>query len=160
MRDHYRFFDHPVLELLQATTDLFSEMNNIADELRNNPRHILEDDQIAFRQLQKARLPHLTREQWLDLFELWRDYYQARREAKETKDRARVAKLGEELNALLSESSARSFRRTSVRPRTNGSPPSRGKSRTSMHRADRRRRWEAGSDGLVRRAARDSDRSR
>jgi|AmaraimetFIIA100_FD_contig_71_2521151_length_560_multi_3_in_0_out_0_2 hypothetical protein len=78
MRDHYRHFSHPVLELSPApTTDLFAEMDQIADELRRDPRHIPGDDQIAFRQVQRVRLPDLSREQWTDLFALWREHDRA-----------------------------------------------------------------------------------
>ena len=49
------------------------EMDAIADELRKNPLHICDDDQIAFRQLQKLRMPDLSKEQWLELFEVRRE---------------------------------------------------------------------------------------
>jgi hypothetical protein len=59
--EHYRFFDHPVLDLSpEPTTDLFTEMTRIADELRSHPLHVEVDDQIAFRQLQKHRRPDLS----------------------------------------------------------------------------------------------------
>ena len=102
MRDHYRHFAHPVLDELspQPTTDLFTEMDAIADELRAHPAHIPADNQIAFRQLQKVRLPELTQQEWLDLFALWRDHYHARLATKESERRARLAQLWEEHAAL------------------------------------------------------------
>lgn len=102
MRDHYREFSHPVLvDLpLQPTTDLFTEMDEIADELRANPEHVEVDDQIAFCQLQRLRASSLSSGvEWLDLFDVWRLRYMARQEAR----RADVAKLWEERDALISE---------------------------------------------------------
>lgn len=67
MRDHYRQFSHPVVVDLpvQSTIDLFSEMDQIADELRVHPEHVDADDQIAFRQRQRVRFPQLSREEFL-----------------------------------------------------------------------------------------------
>src|SRR5262249_34377346 len=56
----------------EPAADLCAEMTRIADELRSSPRHVEVDDQIAFCQLQRVRVPGLTKQQWLDLFELWR----------------------------------------------------------------------------------------
>jgi hypothetical protein len=82
MTDHYRGFDHPVIDVPdEATTDLFSEMDQIADDLRENPMHIAADDAIAFRQLQTKRRGDLTTEQWFDLFEIWREHYAAKMKA-------------------------------------------------------------------------------
>jgi hypothetical protein len=61
MREHYRHFSHPILELSpQAPTNLFAEVDAIADELRTHDAHIPADDQIVFRQVQRARLPNLS----------------------------------------------------------------------------------------------------
>jgi hypothetical protein len=70
------------------------------------PRHITADDQIAFRQLQRLRLLNLSREQPTDLFQLWRDHYRARREAKAAALHARLAQLWEERAALPSQQRA------------------------------------------------------
>jgi hypothetical protein len=51
------------------------QWDTLANELRTHPGQVPDDDKIAFRQVQKARLPDLSRETWLDLFELWRDRY-------------------------------------------------------------------------------------
>src|SRR5262249_39789181 len=75
-------------------------MDAIADELRSNPLHIPGDDQIAFRQLQRVRLPDLSEQEWLDLFQLWREHYQARLKAKEAALHERLAQLWEERDAL------------------------------------------------------------
>src|SRR5262249_38153042 len=63
MRDHYGPFDHPVLVDLPdvPTTDLLTEMTEIAGELRSHPRYTEADDEIAFRQLQARRGPKLRR---------------------------------------------------------------------------------------------------
>ena len=71
MRDHYGPYSHPVLVDIpvEPPTDLLSEMDIIADELRANPDHIEDDDQIAFRQLQRIRDPGLNSgTEWLDVF--------------------------------------------------------------------------------------------
>jgi hypothetical protein len=80
MRDHYHGFSHPVLVDLPATPTmtLFDEMSEIADEIRTNPLHIEGDDEIAFRDLQRRRRPDLSKQQFRDLFEEWRDQYRAR----------------------------------------------------------------------------------
>ena len=63
-RNHYQHASHPVLVDLPAvpTKNLFDEMDEIADELRENPEHVLGDDEIAFRQLQKFRGPDLSKQ--------------------------------------------------------------------------------------------------
>jgi hypothetical protein len=78
--DHYCGFSHPVVVELsaQARGDLFSQMHRTADKLRLQPAHVPDDDQIAFRMLQRIYGDHLTRAQWLDLFAEWRDLYRAR----------------------------------------------------------------------------------
>ena len=52
--------------------DLFSEMDSIADSLRENDpdiRAAMRDElQMEFRQLQKRRMPNLGKEEFLDLF--------------------------------------------------------------------------------------------
>src|SRR5262249_23019259 len=54
----------------------------------------------AFRQLQRAHVPNLTKAEWLDLFDEWRPPYRGRREAAAAARPARVAKLWDELGAL------------------------------------------------------------
>src|SRR5262249_40056558 len=105
MRDHYHGFSHPVLLELppEPTMSLFGEMDAVADELRGDPRHTPDDDQLAFRQLQRARLPDLSEQEWLDLFDVWRDHYRARLEAQAVARSAHMAKLWEERDALLTE---------------------------------------------------------
>jgi hypothetical protein len=58
----------------QIINDLFDEMDRLADLLRSDPLHVPEDNQIAFRQLQKKRLPDLTKQQFLNLFDLWQQH--------------------------------------------------------------------------------------
>src|SRR5262245_14870283 len=101
MRDHYRQFSHPVLVDLpaQPRVDLFTEMDEVADELRAHPLFIVSDLQIAFRQLQRLRLPGLSEQEWLDLFALWREHYDARREAKAAALQARLVELWEQRDA-------------------------------------------------------------
>src|SRR5262249_9029466 len=45
---------------------------------RANPEHVLGDDEIAFRDLHRIRCPDLSKQQFRDLFEEWRDRYFAR----------------------------------------------------------------------------------
>jgi hypothetical protein len=52
--------------------------------------------QIAFRQVQRARLPDLSREEFLYLFAVWQEHDRARREAKAAALHARLAQLWEE----------------------------------------------------------------
>jgi hypothetical protein len=91
---------------VQPTTDLFSEMDQVADELRGNPQHIAGDDEIEFRQVQRLRRPDLSREEFVYLFTLWRDHYRTRAQAKESARRERVATLWQQLEALISERAA------------------------------------------------------
>jgi len=77
-------------------------MDAIADELRTHEAHIPDDDQVAWRQLQRARLPNLSRQEWLYLFALWCDHYRARRDAKAAARSERLAQLCEERDTLFS----------------------------------------------------------
>jgi len=59
MPDHYH--DLPP----EPESNLFDEMDAIADVLHRSRLHNCDDDQIAFRQLQKARRPDLSKEEFL-----------------------------------------------------------------------------------------------
>jgi hypothetical protein len=78
-------------------------MDQYADELYGDPRYTERDYEIAFRQLQRTRLSKLSREQSTDLFQVWRDHYRARLEAKEIAQRARFAGLCAERDVLFAE---------------------------------------------------------
>ena len=84
-----------VRTVMSHELDLFSEMDAAADMLReNNPtlRDSLSDErQLEFRQLQKKRMPQLSKEQFLDLFHEWRDHYLARLEIELAEVRKRMA---------------------------------------------------------------------
>lgn len=98
----YHLIDLTELHMSEQTmNDLFNEMDVIADQLRGDPLHVPEDNKIAFRQLQKKRLPDLTREQSLEMFELWesRNIDQVRAEL--AKERAHLAKLDRERQKLI-----------------------------------------------------------
>jgi hypothetical protein len=104
MRDHYKLIDNPLLDLSpEATTHLFAEMDVIAAELRTHGGYRRDDDQIAFYQLVRVRRPDLTeeKEQWLDLFEVWRLHDEARRNAKAEKDQLRAIALWKERCKLV-----------------------------------------------------------
>jgi hypothetical protein len=102
MRDHYKLLDNPLLDLsAEATTHLFAEMDTIADELRTHGGHCPDDDQIAFYQLVRVRRPDLTKEQWLDLFEVWRLHDDARRHVKKEKNQLRAIALWRERCKLV-----------------------------------------------------------
>ena len=58
---------------------LFAQMDEIAADARTDPLHVVEDEQIAFRALQKFRHAKLDRQQWLDMFRAWRVHDAARR---------------------------------------------------------------------------------
>ena len=83
--------------------DLFDEMDRIADELRSDPMHLPEDNQIAFRQLQRERLPDLTKEQFLHMFELWRQRNIDQLRAELAKTRANLIALDRERHDLMLE---------------------------------------------------------
>jgi len=106
--DHYRGFSHPIVVELspQARGDLFSQMHCTADKLRLHPAHVPDDDQVAFRMLQRIYGDHLTRAQWLDLFAEWRDLYRARCAAVAAKRRTRLTKLCAERDALFEQRAA------------------------------------------------------
>src|SRR5262249_17335846 len=75
MGDHYHGFDHPGLNLSsEPTVALFREMDEIADDLRHDPRYVESDLAIAFRDLQRQRQPDLSKAQVLDLFAVWLDH--------------------------------------------------------------------------------------
>jgi hypothetical protein len=48
MRDHYHGFSHPVLVDLPLDDELVRRVGVIADELRDSPKHVPIDDEIAF----------------------------------------------------------------------------------------------------------------
>lgn len=83
--------------------DLFDEMDRIADELRSDPMHLPEDNQIAFRQLQRERLPDLTKEQFLHMFELWQQRNIDQLRAELAKTRANLIALDRERHDLMLE---------------------------------------------------------
>jgi hypothetical protein len=79
---------------------LFEEMNLIADALPMGMA--FEDDcKLEFRALQKRRFADLSREEWTDLFYLWRDCYRARLRAKDAEKKNRFAELVEERRSLM-----------------------------------------------------------
>jgi hypothetical protein len=103
MRDHYHGFSHPVLDLATETLiNLFVEMDRIADEIRANPTHVNDDDQFAFRQLQKMLLPDLSREQFLYMYCLWCEHYAGRQFIDDDERAARLDELSDERDALFS----------------------------------------------------------
>jgi hypothetical protein len=68
-----------------AQVDLFTEMESAADALRaSNPNlrvGLADDLQILFREIQKARRPELSKEEWLELFNVWLARYAAKMQA-------------------------------------------------------------------------------
>ena len=86
---------------------LFGEMDRIADAVReNNPelRESLSNElQLEFRQLQKCRMPELSRKEFLDVFHVWRDHYLARLEVELSAARRRMAENDCELRRLIAE---------------------------------------------------------
>ena len=65
--------------------------------LASNPHIRFGDLQTEFRQVQKARVPDLSNEEWLNLFGVWLDRYLARWDVQRVKTYARMLKLAEEL---------------------------------------------------------------
>jgi hypothetical protein len=82
-------------------------MDAIADALRENDptlRESLHDEwQLEFRQLQKRRMPTLSKDEFLDLFGVWRDHYLAKLEAELAEVRERIAANDCELRRLIAE---------------------------------------------------------
>jgi hypothetical protein len=56
---------------------------------------------LVFRQIQRARFPHLSRHEWIDLFQLWTAHYRAREDAKREAARLRFAELIEQRRSLF-----------------------------------------------------------
>ena len=74
MRDHYRQFSHPVLDFApDMAKSLFAEFDTVADELRAHALFVEQDLQIAFPQLCRLRGLDLSKQDWLWLFDVWRD---------------------------------------------------------------------------------------
>jgi hypothetical protein len=105
MRDFYGPFDHPhIVDLpAEAPTHLLDEMDKLAGELREHPKHIDSDDEIAFRQLQRLRRPELSVQQFPDLFELWKLHYRMRQAAETAARPAKLAALWAERDALFEQ---------------------------------------------------------
>ena len=86
---------------------LFGEMDRIADALRENNPDLREslsyELQIEFRQLQKRRMPGLSRQEFLDLFHVWCDCYLSRLEAELAAVRRRMAENDCKLRELMAE---------------------------------------------------------
>jgi len=61
---------------------------------------------LRFSNCRKVRRGDLSKEQWLDLFQVWHDHNRALEEAKENEKRERLAKLCAERDALFSERAA------------------------------------------------------
>jgi len=59
------------------------------------------DRKLEFRALQKRRFAHLSRDEWLDLFHLWKDHYEARECVKQDATQARLTELVEERRNLF-----------------------------------------------------------
>jgi hypothetical protein len=143
----------------QDTTDLFAEMDEIADRLRTDPLHATssfpvvggwEADEarsvplpigtgdllIAFHELRKRLLPGLTDEQWLEVFERWRERDEARRGFEQAAVHAHRTLLCEERGSYsLSAPSCLRFRKP-------------GRRATAGDRKDHRgRASRCGSDG-------------
>lgn len=79
MRVYYPdgFLGAPVLELPPETVaSVFSEMDTVAAKLRACSQFVECDLQIAFYKLQRERIGNLSKEKedWLWLFDLWRDH--------------------------------------------------------------------------------------
>jgi len=109
MRVHYPHgvFGPPVLDLApQAVTYLFAEMDQIATELRAQPMFVESDLQIAFRQLQRARLPKLSHEGFLYAFEIWREHDRGQQVIVNTKWTARFEELCKERTEVFAERAA------------------------------------------------------
>ena len=94
--------------------DLFAEMDHVADVLRENDpslRESLSDElQLEFRALQKRRMPELSKDEFLDLFDAWRCGYLARLEAELAALRRRMAENDRELAPLIAEQRRRNVR--------------------------------------------------
>jgi hypothetical protein len=90
-----------------STPDLFAEMDHLADVLRENDptlRESLCDElQLEFRQLQKRRMPTLSKDEFLDLFHVWLDHYLAKLEISLAEVRNRIAVGDRELQRLIAE---------------------------------------------------------
>lgn len=77
-----------------AQVDLFTEMDSAADALRaSNPNlrvGLADDLQILFREIQKARRPELSKDEWLDLFKVSLERYAAKMQAERDATLAKI----------------------------------------------------------------------
>jgi len=85
----------------QGMSDLFSEMDKIADASRESPTWVPADDQVGFVRLIREHRPDLTREQRDDLFTLWREHDRALQQADLAAARTHMAALWEERRNLF-----------------------------------------------------------
>ena len=109
MPDYYRAgISHPlVTELVpDVPRTLFAQMDAVADSIRKNPMHVNDDDQFAFRQLQKMLLPDLSRDEFLDMYMLWNEHYAGKQFIDEDEQAVRFEELCGE-RELLFEARAR-----------------------------------------------------
>jgi len=103
MRDHYRQFSHPVLDFAPDTAkDLFAEFDTVAVELRAHPLFVAGDLQIAFPQLCRLRGLGFSKQDWLWLFDVWRDHDQALRPWLDAERQALLDSLLDEREVLFS----------------------------------------------------------
>jgi len=118
-RDHYGPFDNPVLAPLpdEPPADLFTEFDEIATELRAHPKFIESDLQIAFRQLQRVRLPNLSRESFLYAFEIWCDHDRGQQVIDDAERAARFDALCDERRLLFTARALYPGRREAVAAR-------------------------------------------
>ena len=101
MTGHYKAgFSHPIIDApAEPRGDLFSEMNLVATELRESSNFCGADLEVAFRQLQKVRMPELPDSEFQPLFAAWLD-------AHEGKMRLELGEARSEIRAYLRERQA------------------------------------------------------
>jgi hypothetical protein len=71
---------------------------------RQSPwKHIESDDEIAFRDLQRIRRPDLSKQEFRDLFAVWRDHYRAQQVINDAERGARFDALCRQREELFAE---------------------------------------------------------
>jgi len=102
MRDHYKGFSHPVLDFApDMAKSLFEEFDSVAEECRAHALFVEQDLQIAFPQLCRLRGLDLAKQDWLWLFDIWRDHDGGQQEFLSAKRQALLDSLRDERELLF-----------------------------------------------------------
>jgi hypothetical protein len=98
MRDHYRQFFHPVLDFApDMAKSLFAEFDKVADELRAHSLFVGK----TCKSRSRLRGLDLTQQDWLWLFNVWRDHDGGQQEFLDAERAALLDSLNDERELLF-----------------------------------------------------------